>query len=152
MFVLIILGSDKTTVSNATGNNEYWPIYSSIGNIHNNMRRAHGSGFILIGFLAIAKGTSTPTRSFSPKYVKKIAIAADKIESNSAIFCTFRRQLFHSSLSQILSTLRSGMTKPEVTRCSDGHFHCIIWGLGPYITDYPEQTLLSCIVQYWCPR
>lgn len=152
MFVPIILGSDKTTVSIATGNNEYWPLYSSIGNIHNNMRRAHGSGFVLIGFLAIAKGTSTLSCSFSPKHVKKFAVAADKVESNSAIFRRFRRQLFHSSLSQILSTLRSGMTKPEVVRCSDGHFRRIIWGLGPYIADYPEQTLLSCIVQNWCPR
>jgi Plavaka transposase len=35
------LGSDKTTVSVGTGNNEYWPLYMSIGNINNNVRRAH---------------------------------------------------------------------------------------------------------------
>ena len=58
-FVPIILGSDKTTVSVGTGNNEYWPLYGSIGNIHNNMRRAHGSGLVLIGFLAIPHGMST---------------------------------------------------------------------------------------------
>ena len=52
----IILGSDKTTVSVATGQNEYWPLYASIGNIHNNVRRAHGSGLILVGFLSIPKG------------------------------------------------------------------------------------------------
>lgn len=55
MFVPIILGSDKTTVSVATGNNEYWPLYGSIGSIHNNVRRAHGSGLVLIGFLSIPK-------------------------------------------------------------------------------------------------
>jgi hypothetical protein len=38
VFCPIILGSDKTTVSVATGHNEYWPIYLSIGNIHNNIR------------------------------------------------------------------------------------------------------------------
>lgn len=59
LFVPIILGSNKTTVSVATGHNEYWPLYGSIGNIHNNMHRAHGAGFVLIGFLAIAKGMST---------------------------------------------------------------------------------------------
>ncbi|KAG1720920.1 uncharacterized protein EDB91DRAFT_1240360 [Suillus paluster] len=36
-FVPIILGSDKTTVSVATGNNEYYPLYLSIGNVHNNV-------------------------------------------------------------------------------------------------------------------
>ena len=35
--VPIILGSDKTMVSVAMGQNEYWPIYISIGNIHNNV-------------------------------------------------------------------------------------------------------------------
>ena len=55
-FVPIILGSDKTTVSVGTGHNEYWPLYGSIGIIHNDMRRAHGSGLVLIGFLAIPHG------------------------------------------------------------------------------------------------
>jgi len=55
MFVPIILGSDKTTVSVATGNNEYWPVYLSIGNIHNNVRRAHRNGVVLLGFLSIPK-------------------------------------------------------------------------------------------------
>ena len=41
MFVPIILGSDKTTVSVATGQNEYYPLYMSIGNVHNSIRRAH---------------------------------------------------------------------------------------------------------------
>jgi hypothetical protein len=44
------------------------------------------------------------------------------------------------------------MTTPEVTRCPDGHFRRVIYGLGPYIADYPEQALLACIVQGWCPR
>lgn len=57
VFVPVILGSDKTTVSVATGQNEYYPLYLSIGNIHNNTRRAHRNGVVLIGFLAIAKST-----------------------------------------------------------------------------------------------
>ena len=55
MFVLIILGSDKTTVSVGTGHTKYWPLYASIGNIHNSVRRAHGSGLVLVAFLAIPK-------------------------------------------------------------------------------------------------
>ncbi len=35
LFVPIILGSDKTTILVGTGNNEYYPLYISIGNIHN---------------------------------------------------------------------------------------------------------------------
>ena len=55
VFCPIILGSDKTTVSVATGHNEYWPVYLSIGNINNIFRRAHGNGIVLLGFLAIPK-------------------------------------------------------------------------------------------------
>ena len=43
------------------------------------------------------------------------------------------------------------MLKPEVIRYADGHFRRTIWGIGPYIADYPEQVLLCCIVQGWCP-
>jgi hypothetical protein len=44
------------------------------------------------------------------------------------------------------------MIKPEVVCFPDGHFRKVIYGLGPYITDYPEQVLLGCIVQGWCPK
>lgn len=56
MFVLIILRSDKTTVSVATGQNEYYPLYLSIGNVQNHMRRAHKNALVVIGFLPIPKG------------------------------------------------------------------------------------------------
>lgn len=70
---------------------------------------------------------------------------------NTTRFRRFRRQLFHSSLSAILQPLHDSMTTPEVTRCPDGHFRRVIYGLGPYIADYPEQVIAACIVQGWCP-
>ncbi|KAN0107708.1 hypothetical protein V8E52_009875 [Russula decolorans] len=132
MFVPIILGSDKTTVSVATGHNEYWPLYMSIGNIHNNVRRAHRNGVTLLGFLAV------------PKTKKEYSGKTD--------FRKYRRQLFHSSLARILESLKPGMTTPEVLRCPDGHYRNTIYGLGPYIADYPEQALLACVVQGWCAK
>ena len=44
------------------------------------------------------------------------------------------------------------MVIPEVVHFMDGHFRKVIYGLGPYIADYPEQALLACIVQGWCPK
>jgi hypothetical protein len=52
----------------------------------------------------------------------------------------------------MLESLKPGMTTPEVVRFPDGHFRKVIYGLGPYIADYPEQALLACTVQGWCPR
>ncbi|KAG1866709.1 hypothetical protein F4604DRAFT_1682781 [Suillus subluteus] len=89
-FVPVILGSDKTTVSVATGNNKYYPLYASIVSI--------------IGFLAIPKTT--------------------KEHATSNVNHQF----------------------------GDGHFCRVIYGLGPYIADYEEQVLLTCIMRGWCPR
>ncbi|KAI6096954.1 hypothetical protein EDD17DRAFT_1770743 [Pisolithus thermaeus] len=55
MLMPIILGSDKTTVSVATGQNDYYPLYLSIGNVHNNTHRAHHNSVVLLAFLAIPK-------------------------------------------------------------------------------------------------
>jgi hypothetical protein len=48
--------------------------------------------------------------------------------------------------------MKPHMTSPRVTRCGDGHYRRVIYGLGPYIADYPEQALLACVVQGWCPK
>ncbi|KAJ7845013.1 hypothetical protein B0H14DRAFT_3685165 [Mycena olivaceomarginata] len=34
----------------------------------------------------------------------------------------------------------------------DGHLRRVIYGIGPYIADYPEQVWLAAIVQNWCPK
>ncbi|PSR88458.1 hypothetical protein PHLCEN_2v5138 [Hermanssonia centrifuga] len=125
MFCPFILGSDKTTVSVATGQNDYYPLYMSLGNIWNNVRRAHCNAVIVIAFLAI------------PKTEKRYA--------KDPVFRKFRQQLFHSSLATILSPL-----KPDVVRCPDGHFRRAIYGLGPYIANYIEQILATNTVQGWC--
>ncbi|KIK77831.1 hypothetical protein PAXRUDRAFT_775789 [Paxillus rubicundulus Ve08.2h10] len=83
-FVPIILGSDKTTVLVATGQNDYYPLYMSIGNVHDNIQRAHHNALVLIGFLAMPKTT--------------------KQHVNTTAFCQFQRQLFHSSLSMTMKS------------------------------------------------
>lgn len=65
MLCTAILGADKTTVSVATGHVEYHPLYLSIGNIHNSVRRAHRNGVVPIGFLAIPKGEFTYSVTFN---------------------------------------------------------------------------------------
>ena len=55
MLVLVIAGSDKTTVSATTGSQEYHPVYTSIGNILNTAWHAHGNGVVPVAFLPIPK-------------------------------------------------------------------------------------------------
>ncbi|KAH9907674.1 uncharacterized protein B0H18DRAFT_898122 [Fomitopsis serialis] len=131
MFVPVIVGSDKTTVSVATGQNEYYPLYISIGNVSNGVRRAHRNAVRVVAFLAIAK--------------------CEKKHKNTAAFRTFKRQLYHASVSAVLDPLRPAMKTPEVVRCPDSHFRRAIYGVGPNLMDYPEQALAACIVEGWCP-
>ena len=77
-------------------------------------------------------------------------LLADKANSETTEFWQFRHQLYHSSLSFIFSSLKPGMTKPEVVQAPDHHFHRVLWGLGPYIANYQEQLTIACTVQYWC--
>lgn len=64
MLVPVILGSDKTTVSVATGHQEYHPVYVSIGNVHNDLRHAHRDAVIPLAFLSIPKCSTKFSVSF----------------------------------------------------------------------------------------
>lgn len=43
------------------------------------------------------------------------------------------------------------MTTPDIVRCPDGYFRRAIYGLGPHISDYPEQMALTWLLYGWCP-
>lgn len=120
----------------------------SVGNFHNNVRRAHRGSVIPIAFLAIPKCEFSLFWLSCYIYV----LSADHEDDNDLEFRHFRRQLFHASLSYILQPLKPGMTHPIILRFPDGHFRRAIFDIGPYIADYPEQALLACIVNGWCPR
>ncbi|KAF6752471.1 hypothetical protein DFP72DRAFT_991074 [Ephemerocybe angulata] len=131
-YVSIVLGADKTTVSVGTGDTEYHPLYLTIGNVHNNVRRGHRSAVVPIAFLAIPKG--------------------DRQHDNDADFRRFKSQLYHSSIAAIFETVKKYMTTPVLRRCPDGHFRRIIFDFGAFIADYPEQVMLAGVVQNWCCR
>ncbi|KAG1768058.1 hypothetical protein EV702DRAFT_1253519 [Suillus placidus] len=129
MFVPIILGSDKTTVSVGTGNNEYYLLYASIEIFITMFNEPIVTDLRSLGFLL-----------------------CQKEHAEEPTFRNFHRQLFHSSLSKILNPLKPGMTTPEVTPFGDGHYRRVVYGLGPYIADYEEQVLLTCIISGRCPK
>ena len=80
------------------------------------------------------------------------AIVGPREYDNDDEFRLFRKQLYHASLTRIFEPLRPGMTQPIIMQCPDGHFRRVVFELGPFIADYPEQVLLAGIVQGWCPK
>ena len=149
MFIPIILGSDKTTVSVATSQNDFYPLYLSIGNVQNHIRRAHKNALVLIGFLPIPKGYYYLI--YSPVTSSQKAITGARKDTDIEPFRMFKRDLTHRSIAMILLPLRPFMTTPDIILCPDCYFHRAIYGLGPHISDYPEQSALTWILYGWCP-
>lgn len=58
MLVPIVAGSDKTTVSVATGHQEFHPVYVGAGNLDNTMRRSRSLGMEPVALLPIPKSKS----------------------------------------------------------------------------------------------
>ena len=79
-------------------------------------------------------------------------LLASKEHVDDVLFWKFHHQLVHTPLAKILAPLKVAMEVPEVTQFPGGHFHQAIYSLGPYITNYPKQALLACIVQDWCAK
>ncbi|KAJ7610408.1 hypothetical protein FB45DRAFT_1121445 [Roridomyces roridus] len=132
VFVPVVAGSDKTTVSVGTGHQEFHPVYISPGVLTGTARHAHGNGVLPAAFLPIPK-TSKKHRA-RPAYQK------------------FVRQMYHACMARVFQPLKAAMTIPEIVQCPDRHFRRVVYGLGPYIADYPEQVWLATVVQGWCPK
>ncbi|KAL4070195.1 hypothetical protein V8B97DRAFT_2104467 [Scleroderma yunnanense] len=115
-FVPIILSSDKMIISVTTSQNNYWPVYLSIGNVHNHVSHAHCNAIVLLGFLPIPKAAR--------KYL------------NNLNFHRFKKQVFHMALAQILQSLKPGMTTPKVL-----HFllACIVQNWCGQCTAFPDN-------------
>ena len=79
-------------------------------------------------------------------------LSAETKYKDNASYWNFHQQILHTSLVKILDTLKPGMTMPQVVQFPNGHYQKIIYGLGPYIMEYPKQALLMCIVQGRCPN
>jgi hypothetical protein len=150
MLVPVVGGSDKTTVSAATGQQEYHPVYVSPGNISNVARRSHGSGVLPVAFLPIPKGLLLYSSFVVTSQV--FHLAASKRQRKKVAFKTFQRQLYHTCLEVIFGPLKPYTEKPKIIRCPDGHFRRAIFSIGPFIADYPEQVWLAGTVQNWCPK
>ncbi|KAN0140688.1 hypothetical protein V8E53_001515 [Lactarius tabidus] len=121
-----------TTVSTATGHQEYHPVYVSVGNLSNTARRARGNGVLPAAFLPIPKASQT--------------------QQKHPEFQHFCRQSYHCCLELIFEPLQKYMMTYTAVKCADGLFCHAIFGLGPYIADYPEQVWLGGVVYKWCAK
>lgn len=105
MFTPIILGSDKTTVSVATGQTEYYPLYLSLGNLHNSIRQAHSGGVVVIAFLAIPKGTHV-------SHTKDDFNSSQRLQVTDQLQMTISFEPFAANFSTLVFPLFSNLFAP----------------------------------------
>ncbi|KAI6106364.1 hypothetical protein EV401DRAFT_2124241 [Pisolithus croceorrhizus] len=127
----VILSSDKTSLSQFSGDKKAWPVYLTIGNISKDVRcqvSAHAT--VLIGYLPVLELNCFQKKSQS----------------------VMGYHLFHHSIALLFHPLASAGCKGREMICADGyicHVHPI---LTTYIADFPEQCLVACNKESWCPH
>ena len=121
----IILASDKTHLTNFSGDKSAWPLYMSIGNIHKDVRRtASRRAWILVGFIPVP-----------PKGAP---------DSSAA---------WHHAVHTIIGALKEVKIDGPGYQwdCADGFLRRCYPILAAWIGDYPEISTLTQIIGGACP-
>ena len=153
MLVPVTADSDKTTVSIATGHQEYHPVYVLPGNIYSILLIEDMEMVLCLLPFCLSQTYVVIDLSIDIfTQMNKTYLLASKLQQKQPEFQKFCQKLYHKCLQVVFSPLKPYMDKSKVVKCPDGHFCHTIFSLGPYIADYPEQVWLAGIVSNWCPK
>ncbi|KZT50024.1 hypothetical protein CALCODRAFT_417573, partial [Calocera cornea HHB12733] len=130
--VPLIVSTDKTLLTQQTGDRYGYPIYLSIGNLPLHVRKAPSQrGMLLLGYL--------PTNKLSN---------VDLSEENAKVA---RHRLVHHCLAHIFKGIISPATEGVKLHSGDGSIRNCYPILAAWMADYPEQCLLTCTRYLRCP-
>ena len=129
----VIISTDKTQLTQFSGNKSAYPVYLTLGNIPRAIRRRPSEhACILLGYLPIA--------SISKKDLTKREQRARK------------QRLFHAAMRVILDPLVEAGAKGIEVTSGDGTVRRVYPILATYVADYPEQCLVTCSKYGTCPK
>ncbi|EPS95130.1 hypothetical protein FOMPIDRAFT_1133006, partial [Fomitopsis schrenkii] len=128
----IIISTNKTQLTQFSGNRLAYPVYMTLGNIPKALRRKPSKhACVLIGYLSVDK-------------VDRTGITDKKQRA-------LVQQLFHVSVKMILEPLENAGKEGVDMMCGDGKVRKVFPILAAYVADYLEQTLVSCSKYGMCP-
>ncbi|KAJ3715343.1 hypothetical protein C8R42DRAFT_546954, partial [Lentinula raphanica] len=132
----VILATDKTQLTQFSGNKTAYPVYLTIGNIPKDLRRKPGTrACVLIAYLPV----DPPSKKGLTKRQLKLR----------------KYQLFHKSMAVVLESLKTAGDPggPGVEMVGgDGSIRRVYPLLAAYIADYPEQCMVTCTKYGTCPK
>ncbi|KIY60563.1 hypothetical protein CYLTODRAFT_314897, partial [Cylindrobasidium torrendii FP15055 ss-10] len=129
----VIIATDKTQLTQFSGSKQAYPVYLTLGNIPNRLRRKPSEqACILVGYLPIEKAAKPglSKRGFSGR----------------------QQRIFHAAMGHLLAPLvDAGKNGVEMTG-GDGQVRIVHPILAAYVADYPEQCLVTCSKSGTCPK
>jgi hypothetical protein len=136
----VIIASDKTHLTNFTGDKAMHPVYISIGNIKKDVRRKKNSrAWMLLAMLPISK---FPMTEFTEGATKM-----EKTRTPGIL----RTCMFHLCMRTALEPLRKDRQRYHLCLGPDGqHRACVPILLG-WIADLEEQLMICGVQNYSCP-
>ncbi|KZT61055.1 hypothetical protein CALCODRAFT_416641, partial [Calocera cornea HHB12733] len=127
-----IIATDKTQLTQFTGNRQGYPIYMTIGNLPITVRRTISTrAYVLIGYL--------PTDSF------------DGLGLSEEACKVARQRLFHCCMRKLLDETRIPGYQGVELSSGDGTVRLCYPILAGWMGDYPEQCLVTCTRYLRCP-
>lgn len=131
----VIIASDKTRLTQFSGNKSAYPVYLTIGNIPKSIRQKPSArACVLIAYLSVDK-------------------ISDGLSSTALRVRNY--ELFHRSMALVLQSLKvAGNPRgPGISMIGgDGMVRIVYPILATYVADYPEQCLVTCTKYGTCPK
>jgi hypothetical protein len=129
----VIIATDKTQLTQFSGNKAAYPVYLTIGNIPKSMRRKPSRhACTLIAYLSV-----------------------DKIDRKKMTEQDHRsrvQRIFHESMRLVLEPLKEAGNSGVEMVSSDGAIRDVFPLLSCYVADYPEQCLVTCTKYGTCVK
>ena len=129
----VIIATDKTQLTQFSGNKSAYPVYLTIGNIPRATRRKPSKhACVLIAYLSVEK--------------------IDRSRMNDQEHRSQVQRLFHESMRIVLEPLINAGTVGVEMTSSDGAVRRVHPILTCYVADYPEQCLVACTKYGTCVK